>query len=428
MSNRTHKKIYSGGTKLGQGSYGCVVTPPLKCKNSQLLRRNLFNINENFISKIIKTKFSIEAFTELNIGIKVYNLDLESKYFVPFINACYFKPQKHPDIIYLSGNGKIVSSDPDSIDSELSSYTHLYDAKTDISANIIKEHKTKCILKKNIDYLNLIGPIGGDTINNILLHKKNLFIAHNYWFIAKYLINGLYILHRHKIVHKDIKLSNLIIDFYYDQESSTHLKDSKVRYIDFGLAITLNKKKYDENEINMMLSNGTINYTPLEILALKSLYKLKKKGHNPHSKFFIFDMLKYMIHNYEKNREHYHHSGIMNNHLINENKIHTIEHNKKNQSYYLTPFKYETIFKHILELYKNNKLDNIINELFYGWDIYSLGMVFAKMVIKSNIKDHEFEELIFKMIDINPDHRININDLHKKLKTFNHKCKINIDY
>jgi hypothetical protein len=102
MSNKTHKKIYYGGKKLGQGSYGCVVTPPLKCKNTQLLRRNVFNINENFISKIIKTKFSIEAFTELNIGIKVYNLDLESKYFVPFINACYFKPQKHQDIIYLS--------------------------------------------------------------------------------------------------------------------------------------------------------------------------------------------------------------------------------------------------------------------------------------------------------------------------------------
>ncbi len=423
MSNRTHKKLHYGGKKLGQGSYGCVITPPLKCKNSQLLRRNTFDTNENFISKIIKTKFSIEAFTELNIGIKVYNLDINSKYFLPYINACYFKPQKHQDIIYLSADGKNISSDPSSIDTNSSIYSSIYDKKSDISANIIKEHKSKCVLKKNIDYLNLIGPIGGDTLNNVLLHRKNLFIKHNYWFIAKYLIHGLYILHTKKIVHKDIKLSNLIIDFYYDEESNTHLKDSKVRYIDFGLAINLNKKKYEENEINILLSNGTINYTPLEILAMKSLYKLKKRGYNPHNKLFIFDMLKNMIHNYEKNRDHFNYSGIKHNYLISEHKNHTNHHND-----YFTPSRYEKIFKYILELYKNGSIDNKINDLFYGWDIYSLGMVLAKIVTKSNIKDNDFEELIFKMIDINPENRININDLYKKIKTFNDKCKINIDY
>lgn len=426
MVNKTHKKkTYYGGKKLGQGSYGCVVTPPLKCKSSQLLRRNTFDTNNNFISKIIKTKFSIEAFTELNIGIKIYNLDMDSKYFVPFINACYFKPQSHPDIIYLSANGKVVSSDPSSIDVDSDIYSI---EKSDISANIIKEHKSKCVLKKNIDYLNLIGPIGGDTLNNILLHRKNMFIKHNYWFIAKYLIHGMYILHTNKIVHKDIKLSNLIIDFYYDEESKTHLKDSKVRYIDFGLSVSLNKKKYEENEINALLLNGTINYTPLEILAMKILYKLKKRGHNPHNKLFIFDMLKHMINNYEKNRDHFNYSGIKHNYLIPENKLHNRDHNKNNNLDYLTPFRYEKVFKYILDLYKNGNIDSKINNLFYGWDIYSLGIVFAKIAIKSNVKDQDFEELIFKMIDINPEHRININDLYKKIKTFNDKCKINIDY
>ena len=75
-----------------------------------------------------------------------------------------------------------------------------------------------------------------------------------------------------------------------------------------------------------------------------------------------------MINNYEKNREHYYYAGIRHNNLIPDNKHNNIENIKDNQSNYLTPFRYEKIFKYILELYKNNKLDNYINDLFYGWD------------------------------------------------------------
>ena len=46
---------------------------------------------------------------------KINNIDIKHNFFVPFINACYFTPQKHNDIIYLSADGKIISSDPDTV-------------------------------------------------------------------------------------------------------------------------------------------------------------------------------------------------------------------------------------------------------------------------------------------------------------------------
>ena len=56
------------------------------------------------------------------------------------------------------------------------------------------------------------------------------------------------------------------------------------------------------------------------------------------------------------------------------------------------------------------------------WDVYSLGMVLAKICIKCDIHDTDFKKLIFKMIEVNPVKRININDL---TKTYNYVKNIN---
>jgi serine/threonine protein kinase len=457
------KKTQNGGKKMGQGSYGCVINPPLECKKSQLLRANSFEINNDYISKIIKTKYSDVAFSELNLGIKLYNLDKEYKYFVPYINACYFKPQKHPDIIYVSENGKLVSSDPNSFDkSAVSDLT--FDVKTDISSNIIREHKTKCVLKKGVDYLNLIGPIAGDTLSSIIVHHKSnnkyLFIKNNYWYIFTYLITGLNILHNNKIVHKDIKPSNLIIDFQYNisknltqkitqkrppqktqkinktkkwNHSKGHpasIVNCKVRYIDFGLAIVLNKRKYSDSDLISLLANGTMYYTPIDIFAIKILYKLIKKGYNPSDKDFLYNMMTKMIHTYQKNREYYHYEGIRNNYLkLEEKSEHSSFKKEPLNNYYLTPSKYEKIFKYILELYNTDKLQNKIISFIYAWDIYSLGIVFAKIIVKNNIKDSDFTNLVLRMIDLNPETRITLTELLKNSSYKENMSNIlNLDY
>ena len=83
-------------------------------------------------------------------------------------------------------------------------------------------------------------------------------------------------------------------------------------------------------------------------------------------------------------------------------------------------------------MYKNNKLQDKIVDFLYGWDIYSLGIVFAKIMIKTGIRDSNFNNIIFKMIDLNPENRITINELTKTKEYINdvlHLQKsVNIDF
>jgi serine/threonine protein kinase len=449
------KKItMKGGKKLGQGSFGCVINPPLKCMDKQLLRSNSIIYNDDYISKIIKTKYSGVAFSELNIGIKIYKFDKAHNFFVPFINACYFTPQKHNDIVYLSTDGKLISSNPKSFDTSEDTYTG-FTLQTDISTNLIKEHKTKCILKNNIDYLNLLGPIAGDNLNNILNQNKNtnikkhIFIKNNYWYLYSYLVKGLSILHKEKFVHKDIKPSNLVVDFRYlnqnwnkNEEKAKDISsiiNCRIRYIDFGLTLHLNKKKYSIDEILLLLTDGTTYYTPIDIFAIKILYRLIKRGDDPYDDDFLDKMINKMAKKYQMSRNYYHHEGIRNGYIVSDEFINKSSKTKTktktrndSKNYYLTPTKYEEIFKYILNLYKNNKLQDKIVDFLYGWDIYSLGIVFAKIMIKTDIRDRNFNNLIFKMIDLNPENRITINELTKTKEYINdvlHLQKsVNIDF
>ena len=286
----------NGGAKLGQGSYGCVVTPPIKCLKNPYLRKSNLHIDDSFISKIIDTKYSEVSFSELNIGKKILNIDEDQNFLVPFINSCYFIPQKHTDIIYLKQNGRYISSSPDS--TELSNSIEDEDSssfsfKGTLPTKIIKANKNKCILNMEKDYVNLFGINGGDNLNNILnLDKENSkikFMKQNYKYIFSYMIYGLYLLHTNNVIHRDIKPSNIVVSFEYlndfidnelieDKKYENHpLIDTKFRFIDFGLSLFLNRRRYTMNDITELFSNGTHYYTPMEIFAVRIISKLLKK-------------------------------------------------------------------------------------------------------------------------------------------------------
>lgn len=409
------KKKQNGGEKLGQGSYGCVIRPPVRCNNNNL-RKEAFEISDNYISKIIKTKFNDVAFSELNIGQKISNIDKNHHYFVPFINACYFIPQKHPDISYINKNGKTLSNTPDINSlSELSDYNLLdfIDYNSEIPDHIVKENKHKCLLKNDLRYLNLIGPYGGENLSTILINKKSShieYIKNNYWYIFSYLINGLNLLHKKNIIHKDIKPLNIVVSFDYENDIQNELPiiNSRFKYIDFGLTIHLNRKKYLSNDISDLLSDGTHFYTPMNIFAIKFIYKMIKQGYDIYSRDFLYRLMNKAGKIYQKNRDYYHNEGICNNYFQMNNNSNSYNNNK---SYYLNPFKYEKIFKNILEMYKNNKIEANIQNYLYGWDIFSLGITLSKIYIRTGINDSKFKDVIFKMIEQEPEKRITINEL-----------------
>ena len=464
MVNSTKKKKYIGGNKLGQGSYGCVISPPINCLKNPKLRNAKFEYNENYISKIIDTKYREVAFSELNIGQELYKIDKNSNFLVPFVNSCYFTPQRHPDIIYLSQNGRHISSSPDSSDLSNSILENnnnhtISHRQGSIPSKFIKENRNKCILNNDKDYLSLFGINAGENISVILglpnTSKKINFMRDNYLYIFSYLTHGLFLLHSNNIIHKDIKPSNLVINFEYynstNSKSNTKIKsnqntslksinktkkqllekdknvskiikekiiNSKIRYIDFGLSLVLNRRKYIMSDVYDLFLNGTHYYTPLEIFALRLLNKLISHGHDPNDKDFLYLMMSKSGKLYQRNRDYYHNEGIRHSYFKAKNyKESTISDDfsdtSSNKTYFLNARKYEMVFQNIIELYKNKKLEKEIPNLLKSWDIFSLGITFAKILIKCEIHDSKFRKIIFKMININYQKRITINELIK---------------
>jgi len=469
------KKIQIGGKKLGQGSYGCVVTPPINCLKNSKLRQGRFENTEEYISKIIDTKYREVAYAELNIGQQLILIDKKHNFLVPFVNSCYFTPQRHPDLVYLSHDGRHISSSPE--DSSMSASfleNNNDDATTDLVGSIpskfIRENRNKCILSNDKDYLSLFGINAGENLGTILLLEKNdkkiTFIKDNYWYVVSYLIHGLFLLHSKNIIHKDIKQSNLVVNFNYSNnyekkniksikntkktfkntkktfKNTKKIKDkfksqikiidnkdekkklnyniinTKFRYIDFGLSLILNRRKYLMSDVYDLFSNGTHYYTPLEIFALRILNKLISHGHNVEDRDFLYLMMNKSGKIYQRNRDYYHNEGIRHSYFKAKNyKESTITDDESetgsNKTYFLTPRKYESVFKHIIELYKNKKLEREIPNLLRSWDIFSLGITLAKIIIKCEIHDSKLRKIIFKMINVNYEKRITINELIK---------------
>jgi serine/threonine protein kinase len=371
------KKTQSGGKLLGEGGYGCVVSPPLKCNKPFF--KIPYSIDEKYVSKIFEYDEDDEdVFNELKIGNKLISIDPYQKYFSPIINGCNFIKQKHPDIQYLI-------SKPD------------YD-----NTSSTNKKSDKCSIFNNVEYLNLISKNAGIDFD-VALRSKNSdiinFIRANYISIFKHLCTAVELLHKNSILHRDIKTLNSMIDYKKDRQKAS------ISIIDFGLSISMDKK-FKFTDLYNLTYFGTDYYKPLEIIIINYMIKVLKKNKYQEPIDFkrqvlkrVFDNYKYIAKDIEQDFYFTQNGFKYNGNLLDKNI------KSSNYQRYGNKNLINHLYNYLYKDYINQKLlTNLTNvqdkhNYIYKWDVFSLGLMFAEIIVKAKINDEKAFKLVNNMVN-----------------------------
>lgn len=186
--------------KVGEGTYGCVFKPSLKCKEN-------ISSYENKVSKVMVNR---EATNELKEYKSISTIKGLEKYAITQPILC--KPVI--DDNFISSVGQCINP-------------------------LIKN-----VYKNKSHHSMLIYEDGGINITNFVLNIfKKVQVKDQHYFLTSLitLIDGLLFFKAKNIVHRDIKADNIVYN----------INNGKIKYIDFGLmikkttAISLSKKSSD---------------------------------------------------------------------------------------------------------------------------------------------------------------------------------------
>ena len=380
---------HKGGQKLGEGSFGCVITPPVNCG-----KYNKYN-NNNYVSKLItiNNKYDKEDIDkEYEINNRIRRLDPDMNYFTTILDNCTLKrATKRKDI-------KFVHSKK-------------------------KEDMNKCLVKKNKKTINLIMKNGGLNLDDILIYKKydyaRLLIHKNFKMIVYNLILGINKLHNNHIVHHDIKPDNFAVK----------IDDFKINltYLDFGMS---EYKKDSDKSIKYLSRSvyGTPGYISTDMYILSTIIKYLD-GYSIEN-FTNEKFKKYLIRNVFNTVKQYE---------ISYQK--SIGLNKVNLSYSDEELKYSKHLHNNYNLINKNELSRLYNifinliitnkietylykkkdGVFYKYDIYALGITIFRLSTIIGIKDKNLYNLIRNMIQFIPHKRFNSEECvnHPYFKNIN---------
>ena len=404
LKKRRTITLMKGGKFLGEGSYGCVVSPALSCKaamlkynhNTNKTRKSMksdSNNNKKTVSKIILTP-NDDIKDEIIISNKLKSIDPQQKYFITINEYCKIKnvPQDRSNIARVKYVG------------DISGYYQKLEKK-DLD-------KKYCPIDLAKNPLNLVMPHGGydliDISNAINYYglsdkymtsdkykkldiaiKNKLMIGRklfkNLKKCIKNLLTGLYKMHQNRIVNRDIKEENIIANY------NENTKQVEIRYIDYGLSDQLTTEFCkDANNIEL---KGTYDLIASEIFITYYLNKYYKYGYSDN---YIMGKINKDIQSYVKKQ------------LKSLNIDRTELYNIVRQLY--SKIKGEFINKTILQKYFG--INDHLNGYLQKGDIYTLGISLYEFLDSyTNVidikKDLRLYDLLTKMIDLNPDTRYN---------------------
>ena len=110
-----------------------------------------------------------------------------------------------------------------------------------------------------MEYIN--GGGLSDCLKKYMEKHKKAFPEEIVQYLMKQIIEGLYYIHKQKIIHRDLKLDNIMINFDSDiDKQNLNMMKAKIKIIDFGFAIKLSEEK---NKLAFTAVGSPINMDPL---------------------------------------------------------------------------------------------------------------------------------------------------------------------
>jgi len=220
-----------GGKRIGQGSYGCVYDPQLKCNGSNTRTPGI-------VAKLMHTD---DAKEELRETTSINKIDPEYRWHLKPPEMCKVgMPDLETDEL-LSGCNQIDSylyDDLEKFDRAKKHGVGMFDDPINVQKqNIMRQLNEYRILKQQHGGESVGGYIKkielGSGYPDINVQKKNLSTFIDMFVASENLLLGLKEMYEHKICHFDIKSDNVVY----------HEKTNRFNFIDFGLTRSMSKIK-----------------------------------------------------------------------------------------------------------------------------------------------------------------------------------------
>ena len=296
-----------------------------------------------------------------------------------------------------------------STDNSLKSYDFLNNKKHD---------KEYCGIDLKLNPINIIMPYGGYDLSNILNNKNKIphleftrmiFIKH-FKLCFKHLLFGIKIMHDSRIVNRDIKNDNIMINYIIKKQNTkqdkkkqikNELKNIKIRFIDFGLSSILTPSYCSKmSNIDIRGTPGSIapelyithyindnrNFDKIKDVIKKDIKDMFYSFKDPN---LIEDFDNIIIELYKKILNEFKNNNILNNFFGTEkNKYNGYLQKGDIFSLGITIYEFLNYYKYA---YNNNQYNKNIDK-----------------IDNININNPKLYKLLYNMTKINPDKRYNI--------------------
>lgn len=432
QNSKLNNKTQKGGKKLGEGGFGCVVHPGISCGPGSSVE-DPKQANRT-ISKIIPSEQNEQYQRELDIYKRIKSIDPEQRYLISYNEECKLDPsainKRQPKDLL-----RVKYHDDDEYNIvENSNVIKKLGINTYNENNIDDEF---CRVDEEQEPRNLVQLYGGRRLNqilkvmntktqdsNIMFHAK--LLKSNMLSVIRDLLYGIYLMHSNKMVHRDIKYSNIVS--LIGRLASTGNKYPLTRHIDFGLSQDISTMTPSLESVSWQ---GTADRIPIEIYMLYVMANIqynypKMKFSDPTVRATI---IRRTMNKYRKKARRYYRSINLNKSYLGTqlgqidsfNDLHKLTNNNnqpgkslgRDKHEYITVDDLHKLYSRFINEYNNGILGKKYiaqyNGYVYKTDVFALGLIIKDMASKTGYEKH-LKPLVIRMCAVDPDKRPIITD------------------